>query len=264
MSTYVVGDIQGCYPELKHLLQTIQFNPNSDQLIAAGDTINRGPDNVSTIKLLQDMGARCVLGNHDLHFLAVAAGFKKPRKSDTLTDLLDSDDLPSIVDWLIRQPLMLHLEHYETVVVHAGIPHIWSIEQAEGYASLVQAQLTSDPNEFFAQMYGNEPAKLSPDLAGMVKLRVITNYLTRMRFCRTTGDLELNSKTDVAPEGHAPWFSFDRPDDVKIVFGHWAAIEGVTNSDQFIAIDTGCVWGRQLTAVRLEDNQRFSINAIKN
>ena len=264
MSTYVVGDIQGCYRELKQLLENVQFNPNHDQLIAAGDMINRGPDNLSTLKLLQDLDALCVLGNHDLHFLAVAAGFKKPGKSDTLDDLLESSDLSDITTWLRQHPLILNYEDRNIVIAHAGIPHTWSAEDATNYASEVQEILkSSKPEDFFQHMYGNEPANLTPEVTGMTRLRVITNYLTRMRFCNQQADLELSAKANIAPRGYAPWFTFPRQDATRIVFGHWAAIEGVTNSDQFIAIDTGCIWGRQLTALRLEDHRRFAVEGYQ-
>lgn len=262
MSTFVLGDIQGCYREFKKLVKKIKFRPGVDRLIAAGDLINRGPNNVSTIKLLQDIGAECVLGNHDLNFLAVAAGIKRQGKSDTLNDLLESKHLDEIKNWFCQLPLLINLEEFNSVVVHAGIPHVWSIDQARVYAAEIESVIQSSEREdFFTAMYGNEPNVLNDGISGQERMRVITNYLTRMRFCSKTGELELTAKADIAPEGYAPWFSYKRQDNTRILFGHWAALEGQTKSKQFIALDTGCVWGRELTALRLEDNKTYSVSA---
>lgn len=265
MSTYVIGDVQGCYHELQALLALVDFQPGIDQLVFAGDLINRGPNNLDTIKLLQDLPkTRCVLGNHDLHFLAVSGGYKSLSKSDTINDLLECQELSDIRNWLLQQPLLLELEEFNSVVVHAGIPHIWSMSMAKQFAAEVQQTLNSDQRDvFFSHMYGNEPTRLQPELHSNERLRVITNYLTRMRFCNEVGELELTSKADIAPAGFAPWFTFARADDTKILFGHWAAIGGKTGIDQFLALDTGCVWGQSLTALRLEDQQRFSVPAQK-
>jgi bis(5'-nucleosyl)-tetraphosphatase (symmetrical) len=265
MSTYVIGDVQGCYNELRALLALVDFKPGRDQLVFAGDLINRGPNNLDTIKLLQDLpGTRCVLGNHDLHFLAVSRGHKSPSKSDTINDLLECQELSDISNWLLQQPLLLELNEFNSIVVHAGIPHTWSIDEASQLAAEVEQALRGKQcDSFFAQMYGNEPSGLLPEPEDQARLRVITNYLTRMRFCNEAGELELTSKADIAPEGFAPWFTFPRLDNVTIMFGHWAAIEGKTGSTQFLALDTGCVWGQSLTALRLEDRRRFSVPAQK-
>lgn len=263
MSAYVVGDVQGCFDELRLLLNKIGFRAGSDELIVAGDMINRGPNNLDTLKLLQDVNAKCVLGNHDLHFLAVVYGIKRPGRSDTLTQLLDSPGLDDIVTWFINQRLILTLDEFDSIVVHAGIPHVWSVETAKKHALEIESLLRSDEREeFFKHMYGNSPSNLSDEVKGMDRARVITNYFTRMRFCNELGQLELDTKTEQAPDGYAPWFSFSRPDSTRILFGHWAAIEGRTHSDQFVALDTGCVWGRSLTAIRLEDNRIFSVDAL--
>lgn len=265
MSTYVIGDIQGCYQEFHDLLETIPFQRGKDRLIVAGDMINRGPKNLETIKLLQDLpDTACVLGNHDLHFLAVANGTKKPGRSDTILDLLESSELQDICDWLRQQPLIIELSEHNSVVVHAGIPHIWSMTDATAYAREVEAVIRSDEAAtFYGHMYGNEPTTMEATDDRWSRLRVITNYLTRMRFCRANGELELESKSEIAPNGYAPWFTFERAEDTRILFGHWAALGGVTHSRQFVALDTGCVWGQRLTALRLEDNQRFSVAANK-
>ncbi len=265
MSSYIIGDVQGCYDELVNLLDEIRFKPSADRLIVAGDLINRGPKNHDTLKLLQDLPhTACILGNHDLHFMAVAAGSKQPGKSDTIQDLLDSADLSDHLAWLNTQQLLIDLPEFQSVVVHAGLPHIWRIIEAKSFAREIETVIRSDEaTTFFTEMYGNEPDHLTGHEDKMTRLRVLTNYLTRMRFCNAQGALELNSKLEVAPSGYAPWFTFDRSDTTRIIFGHWAALGGNTNSDQFIGLDTGCVWGERLTALRLEDNQKFSVPALK-
>ena len=263
MSTFVIGDIQGCYQELKKLLEKVDFRSDKDDLIIAGDLINRGPENLQTLELLQDLNARCVLGNHDLHFLAVATGTRMPSRSDTFQDLLESPSLDRFVSWMLKQPLLIYLEPFDTTIVHAGIPHTWSLDQAQRNADDIEVILDSETRrEFFEHMYGNSPTRLDSETTGLDRARVITNYLTRMRFCDEEGHLELETKSDSAPEGYAPWFSFDRTDSTRIIFGHWAALEGRTSSEQFVALDTGCVWGQRLTAICLDDNSTYSVAAI--
>lgn len=263
MSTYVVGDIQGCFQELTNLLDKVSFDSAADNLWIAGDMINRGPDNLATIDLLQSLtNTRIVLGNHDLHFLAVATTDRKPAKSDTIDDLLNCEQLDDIVNWMKHQPLTFYSDQFDVLLVHAGIPHTWSIEDALGFAGEVESVIQgNDSQQFFEQMYGNEPAQLTTDLSGIERWRVITNYFTRLRFCSTDGAMELVTKTDIAPAGYAPWFEYPRNDATRILFGHWAAIEGKTSSKQFVALDTGCVWGRELSALRLDDNKLFSVPA---
>jgi bis(5'-nucleosyl)-tetraphosphatase (symmetrical) len=263
VSTYVVGDIQGCYQELVALLDAVNFDASEDHLWVAGDMINRGPDNLATIELLRQIpNIQIILGNHDLHFLAVALTDRKPSRSDTIIDLLSSEQLNEITEWLRLQKLAFYSEAFDLLVVHAGIPHTWTIKQALGYASEVEAVIKSNQHlMFFEQMYGNEPTQLALELTGMDRWRVITNYFTRLRFCAADGSMELITKTDIAPPGYAPWFEFPRQEASRILFGHWAAIEGKTSSKQFVALDTGCVWGRELSALRLEDNKLFSVPA---
>ena len=263
MSTFVVGDIQGCYQELNDLLDKISFDTASDQLWVAGDLINRGPDNLKTINLLRQLpNTRIVLGNHDLHFLAVATTDRTPSRSDTLDDLVNDPQLDSITEWLRQQALAIYDNEFDLLVVHAGIPHIWSIQEAMGFAAEVEDVLRGEAHRsFFENMYGNEPVQLTPELSDLDRWRVITNYFTRLRFCGPQGELELTTKTDIAPSGFAPWFDYPRSEPTRILFGHWAAIEGKTSSPQFVALDTGCVWGRSLSALRLEDNKLFSVPA---
>lgn len=264
MSTYAIGDVQGCYDDLQNLLSVIDYRSGQDQLWFLGDLINRGPKNLETVDFVRhEPGALSVLGNHDLHFLAVALGHSAAKRKDTFTDLLDCDDLTSIIDWLRYLPLAYHAEQFNSVLVHAGVPPVWSLPQALVHAQEVEAVLRSgDYNHYFANMYGNQPDTWSDDLDGVERLRVITNYFTRMRFCDQRGRLEFTHKSRQQPDGFQPWFEFERPatDDVQIVFGHWAALQGL-DRDHFKGVDTGCVWGRALSALRLEDQRWFRVPA---
>ncbi len=264
MSTYVVGDIQGCYQEFQSLLDEIGFVPATDHLWIAGDLINRGPDNLETVNFIRQLpNCRIVLGNHDLHFLAVALTDRIPSRSDTFQDLLQAPAVTEIVDWFRHQPLVIYSEEFDVLVVHAGIPHNWTIPQSLDYAKEVETALQNENYlQYLTNMYGNEPDRYSEQLVGPDRWRTITNYLTRLRFCDESGKMEFDSKTDIAPSGFAPWFDFPRADDSRILFGHWAAIKGQTSSDQFVGLDTGCVWGGSLTALRLNDNKLFSVPAL--
>jgi len=250
MSTYAIGDIQGCFDEFQLLLKKMAFDPGSDKLWLAGDLINRGPDNQAVMDYVMSLGdsATCVLGNHDLHFIAVANDLKTVSRSDTLDDLLSSTNCQDYVNWLRKQPL-IHLDpDLGYAMVHAGIPPHWSLDEAKSRAVEVESCLTAEfYRDFLAVMYGNEPSSWSHSLTGYDRLRIITNYFTRLRFCKADGQLELTHKTTAAPAGFAPWFTFDRGNmDQKIVFGHWAALEGNTDRKDIIALDTGCVWGLSL------------------
>jgi len=258
MSTYVVGDIQGCLQPLKCLLKKVSFNPDKDVLWSVGDIVNRGPRCLKTLRFLYDMRDNLVLvlGNHDLHLLAVAAGVRPPNRSDTLEKILKAPDKEKLLTWLLHRPL-LHHEHGFTLV-HAGIPPQWSIEEAASRAREVEAVLQSPACiEFFKHMYGNEPLVWSDELTGMTRLRVITNYLTRMRFCTSQGVLDLDSKgpsPDLGKVAVSAWFSHPRRKTAKdrILFGHWASIEGQTDHANAIGLDTGCVWGGALSLYELE------------
>lgn len=266
MSTYVFGDIQGCFDEFMSLLERINFNSGRDRLWFVGDLVNRGPKNLQTIDFIMGLpDTVIVLGNHDLHFLSVATGNSAPKRQDTLDDLLISPSLDAIVTWLRQQPLVYHDHEFDVTMVHAGLPSIWDIGTSLERAAEVSGTLQSkDFNTFLEAMYGNDPARWTDRLVGMDRLRAITNYFTRMRFCQADGTLDLDSKTDIAPVGFAPWFSFPGPALSRpIYFGHWAAIEGITTDPNAIALDTGCVWGRTLTAIRIEDGKRFSVPALQ-
>jgi bis(5'-nucleosyl)-tetraphosphatase (symmetrical) len=264
VSTYAVGDVQGCYPELRRLLRAAGYRDGADEVWFVGDLINRGPRNLETVRWVMRRErrgrAQCVLGNHDLHFLAVAAGCRHPHRSDTFADLLAAPDLDEIVHWLRHLPL-LHYRH-PWVLVHAGLPPQWSIDKSLKRAAEVEAALRSDDyRDFLRHMYGNSPAAWKKSLTGQDRLRVITNYFTRMRYARSNGDLELTHTGNTAPEGFRPWFRLPRRRHagLRILFGHWASLGGVTGTDGVHALDTGCVWGRDLTLMRLEDGRTFAV-----
>lgn len=265
MSAYAIGDIQGCYQSLKSLLEKIHFDPQEDQLWLVGDLINRGPDSLATLRYLYSIrhAIKIVLGNHDLHFIAAHYGLRKKGKLDTLDELLAAPDCQLLVDWLAQQPLVYHDPTLQITMVHAGIPPHWSLSEALNYSAEVQSVLAGNQRqEFLASMYGNQPAIWSDDLQGMDRLRLITNYFTRMRFCSADGELELITKEDAsaAPEGYAPWFSHAHRKTAgqALVFGHWAALQGKINLPNLYALDTGCVWGGSLTAMDLVSRQRIS------
>jgi bis(5'-nucleosyl)-tetraphosphatase (symmetrical) len=267
MSTYVVGDIQGCYEPLRRLLDTVAFDRANDTLISVGDLINRGPDNLGVLRLLRSLGDsfQGVLGNHDLNFLAVDAGLRQLKAKDTTQDLLNSPDRSDLVTWLSGLPLALvYAEH---LIVHAGVGLDWSVQQTIGYAEEVSVVLRStERRAFFAQMYGDKPDRFQESLVGFERLRVITNVLTRQRFCAPDGRMDLDNKLgpEFAPPGMLPWFQHPnrKTQSTPIVFGHWAALDGDANDRHGVLnvypIDTGCVWGKNLTCLRLEDHHRFS------
>ncbi len=271
MATYAIGDIQGCLPQLVQLLEQINYQAEEDHLWFAGDLINRGPASLETLRFIKSLGdsAKVVLGNHDLHLLAVAHGHGDLKRKDTLAEILMASDRDELMNWLRNQPLCHYDPQLNTIMTHAGIPPCWDLDKTLSLASEVEEKLKSDTvDDFFAAMYGNTPRKWSDDLTGMDRLRAITNYLTRMRFCDENSKLDLKSKEGIntAVKGYAPWFNYPTqlPENCHIVFGHWAAIEGITHQDNIHALDTGCVWGGSLTALRLEDRQRFSTSCSIN
>lgn len=263
MSTYVIGDIQGCYDEFSTLLDLIRFDPVADELWLVGDLINRGPNNLAVMDLIMSLPhVVAVLGNHDLHFVAVALGKQRQMRNDTISDLLNSPKLQEYTEYLRHLPLIHFDKNRDFVMVHAGLPPQLDVETCCRLAGEVEAVLRSEDHPgYFSAMYGNEPDTWSESLTGMDRLRHITNFLTRIRFCTASGQLELTHKTEVAPVGFEPWFTFPRPDSSHILFGHWAAIEGRADCAFATPLDTGCVWGRQLTALRLEDMTQFQTAA---
>ena len=259
MSTYAIGDVQGCYEELRELLEVIDYSPTKDELWFVGDMINRGPQNAEVLDLIMSLpNVRCVLGNHDLHFLAIALKQQTQKRGDTLDDLLCSPKLPAYIEYLCSLPLLHHDTTRNIVLVHAGLPPQMSVSKCLDLAEEVEHVMRTPARTVFLKaMYGNEPAIWHEHLQGMDRLRVITNYFTRLRYCTADGQLDLIHKTDIQPPGFSPWFSFPRSDDIHILFGHWAALNGKVSATFVTALDTGCVWGRELTAVRLEDQAIF-------
>ena len=265
MATYAIGDIQGCFQAFMCVLEQAEFNPAEDHLWVAGDLVNRGPDSLSTLRYIKSLGdhAKVVLGNHDLHLLAVAYGIKKPHRSDTFDEIMQADDASELFDWLRQQPLLFHCPERNYLMVHAGLAPQWSIEQALALSQEVEQTLQgANFKDFLRHMYGNEPDCWHDDLTGWERLRVITNHFTRMRLCDAEGHLDLKHKHGLQDVriGFKPWFAHTHRQtrDTQILFGHWAALEGESNEDHVFALDTGCVWGGRLTMMRLEDHRLFS------
>ena len=276
MATYAIGDIQGCFDELIVLLEKIKFQTDRDKLWICGDIINRGPKSLETLDFVYSIRENCniTLGNHDLHFLAVAEGTKKISRSDTFQDLLESKNLKVYLKWIKGLPFH-HIEEIKNngviktyVMTHAGIPPHWSKEDLESYSSeLKETLLGPESINLLKNMYGNVPNHPSMCTSEIERLRLNINYLTRMRFCSGDGslDLENKGKPHQAPPEMKPWFDWNLKilqDPVHILFGHWAALEGVTGKKNVTALDTGCVWGKRLSALRLEDNRIFACNKI--
>jgi bis(5'-nucleosyl)-tetraphosphatase (symmetrical) len=257
---YLMGDVQGCCDALERMLGEIDFSASRDRLHVLGDLVNRGPQSLATLRRLRGLGdaATCLLGNHDLHLLAVAHGVRPQHKSDTLTDILQAPDRDAWLDWL-RQRRMAVFDH-GWLMVHAGVVPQWDRATTLQLAGELEQQLRGpDLGAFLHVMYGNEPARWSESLTGHARLRFAVNVLTRIRFVQADGTLELKSKegTGGAPTGCVAWF--DAPGrqtaDTPIAFGHWSTL-GLVNRPDLLALDTGCVWGGQLTAVRIDGGRR--------
>lgn len=269
---YVIGDVQGCFEALKALLKTIQFDPDQDFIWFAGDLVARGENSLGALrfikKLVERNAAATVLGNHDLTLLAAARGIKAIKDKDNIRDVIDAIDSDDLIDWLRKQPLCV-FPNATTVLTHAGIPTNWTAEQTAALAAEVEAVIAADDfdvvDAFLKEMYGKEPTLWSDELTGHARLRCIVNYLTRMRLTDSAGRLEFSFKdslNDPMPEGFKPWFEFasQAAQTHKVVFGHWAALQGKTISDSIQNVDGGCVWGHQLMAYRLEDETLFTVD----
>ena len=257
---YLIGDVQGCCDALERLLAQIDFSPSRDRIHVLGDLVNRGPQSLATLRLLRGFGdaAVCLLGNHDLHLLAVAHGGRKLSRSDTLNDVLNAPDRNEWIEWLRHRPMALMDQGW--LMVHAGVLPQWDAATTLALAREVEAVLRSpDVGEFLGVMYGNEPLRWAPELSGDRRLRLIVNVLTRIRFCTADGTLDLATKEGAggAPPGHFAWF--DVPGrctaGTPVAFGHWSTL-GLVNRPDLLALDTGCVWGGQLTAVRIDGGHR--------
>ncbi|MGM0593835.1 MAG: symmetrical bis(5'-nucleosyl)-tetraphosphatase [Pseudomonadota bacterium] len=267
MATYAIGDIQGCFDELQRLLEQIRFDPAVDRLWFVGDLVNRGPKSLETLRFVRDLGdaARSVLGNHDLHLLALWQNRQRHfKRSDTLAAIFRAEDGEALLEWLRALPLMHYDATLDTAMIHAGLPPQWDREQALACAAEVETVLRGERfHEFLGHMYGNKPVQWSPQLRGWDRLRFIVNCFTRLRFCTPDGELEFKHK-GVPGEGrhdYLPWFALPqrRSRDTPIVFGHWSTL-GLYRGDNVHAIDTGCLWGGSLTALRLEDRSLHSLD----
>ncbi|MBI2733909.1 MAG: symmetrical bis(5'-nucleosyl)-tetraphosphatase [Aquabacterium sp.] len=257
---YLVGDLQGCCSPFERLLQTIDFSPSRDHVYVLGDLVNRGPDSLGVLRRLRalDNAATCLLGNHDLHLLAVAHGVRKPHRSDTLDTILHAPDREDWLGW-IRQQRLAVFEH-GWLMVHAGVVPQWDATQTVALAREVEAMLAGpDVGEFLTRMYGNEPERWDDSLQGVPRWRCVVNSLTRLRFCSADGTMEFATKdgSDGAPEGFMPWFDVPgrRTQGTPVAFGHWSTL-GLINRDDLLALDTGCVWGGRLSAVRIDGATR--------
>ncbi|MGB4913594.1 MAG: symmetrical bis(5'-nucleosyl)-tetraphosphatase [Candidatus Dechloromonas phosphoritropha] len=265
MATYAIGDIQGCFDSFRTLLDACSFDPASDRLWLVGDLVNRGPKSLETLRLVKSLASSVVtvLGNHDLYLLMVAEGGAEYRgKSDTLQEILDAPDRDELLEWLRQQPLC-HTEG-DYCLVHAGLLPQWSAARARELAGEVEAALRGlGYREFILNLWGSKPTAWSDDLTGKKRLRVIVNAMTRMRFCSLDGNMEFKSKGELGsgPQGYLPWFEIPdrRSADSILVTGHWSAL-GLRIMANLLALDSGCLWGGHLTAVRLEDRRLFQVD----
>jgi bis(5'-nucleosyl)-tetraphosphatase (symmetrical) len=263
MATYAIGDIQGCYISLKQLLERIAFTPGSDRLWLVGDLVNRGPESLTTLRFIKNLGTavRLVLGNHDLFLLAAAEGITPLRPKDTIQDILSAPDRADLIDWLRQQPL-LHREG-PFLMVHAGLLPQWTVEEATALAHEVETQLRGQDYRAFLQVLIQKSAsQWHPSLTGLDRTVSIVRALTRLRTCTATGEMSsFSGPPDDAPAGFAPWFRIPdrRNTGATIITGHWAAL-GLHLEPTLCAIDSGCAWGRQLTAIRLEDRKLFQVD----
>lgn len=258
MAIYAIGDIQGCFDEFKALLEKLQFNPGQDNLWLTGDLVNRGPDSLKVLRYVRDLGesAVTVLGNHDLHLLAIAYVGDKKRTEDTFDELLSAPDKDELLDWLRHRPLMHTAETVGYTLVHAGLSPHWTLADARQYAYEVEHVLRGQHyRHYFVHMYGDEPAQWSANLKRWDHLRYITNCFTRLRYVDLEGRLCLKFKgsPEEKPSDYIPWFKVGgrKSKDNRIIFGHWAAL-GFHDEDGVIGLDTGCLWGGMLTAVKLD------------
>jgi bis(5'-nucleosyl)-tetraphosphatase (symmetrical) len=271
MKTYAIGDLQGCAHEAGLLLDRIDAHAGSDRdarILFVGDLINRGPASLAALRRMKALSEasegriEALLGNHDLHLLAVAAGVQKLNRSDTLDEILAAPDLDDLVDWLRRRPLALRAGDH--LLVHAGVAPQWTADQTLALAGEVAQVLRGDGwRDFLAQMYGNEPDRWDDGLQGIARLRCIVNALTRMRLCWPDGRMDFTHKeSDKGPEGSGlqPWFDLPgrRTEDVTVVFGHWSAL-GLLLRPDVIGLDSGCVWGGMLTAICLDDRTLLQV-----
>jgi len=267
MAEYAIGDVQGCYDPLLRLLDHIRYNDREDRLWFVGDLVNRGPASLAVLRFIKNLPntARIVLGNHDLHLLNQLFGTAfRHNQEDTFHDILNAPDKEELGHWLRFQPLLFHDETLQVVMCHAGINPMWTLNAAKQYAHEFEQMLQSEQyGHYLSNLYGNYPSFCNEELSDIERFRAICNYYTRMRFCDKNGHLMLKYKGDLehAPVHHFPWYAVPHRCMIQesIIFGHWAALKGQCTTPNIYAIDTGCVWGGPLTALRLEDKQRLTV-----
>ena len=263
MGHYVVGDVQGCYAEFRQLLDLIAFDPARDRLWLVGDLVNRGPDSLAVLRTVKDLGpaAETVLGNHDFHLLIVAAGYRPPHRLDTIETILEASDRDELLDWLRKRPLVVR--EGELLLVHAGMLPSWTPATAETLSREVATVLASaEHGEFLRHLYGDQPARWDDSLVGYDRWRVIVNAFTRLRFCRADDTMELGEKRGPAhaPPGFAPWFAHPerKSAGVTVLCGHWSTLD-LFLAPNVMMLDSGCLWGGSLTAIRLDDRRIFQV-----
>ncbi|NNC99750.1 MAG: symmetrical bis(5'-nucleosyl)-tetraphosphatase [Gammaproteobacteria bacterium] len=258
MATYAVGDIQGCYEPLARLLDAVNFDHSKDKLLCVGDLVNRGPDSLAVLRLLKSLEDQCVtvLGNHDIHLLALIYGVRAPRLGDSVRQVLDASDVTELAGWLRSKPLMIKFEKKQTILCHAGIYPWWTRQQAWSFSEEIRHVFANEKSfiKLLNKMYSNSPSRWSDELGKTRRLRFIVNAFTRMRFCSPTGHLNFTESgyTGKRRKNRLPWFEIPNPDlaGSRIIFGHWSAL-GLINRPGLLCLDTGCVWGRHLTMVKL-------------
>ena len=266
MAVYAVGDIQGCYDPLMRLLEKAKFDPHKDTLYCVGDLVNRGPKSLKTLRFLMSLGDKCktVLGNHDIHLLAMLYGAREPKENDTLSKILKASDAQEISDWLRSRPLLFKSKKHKTILCHAGIYPWWSLKKASLLANEVEDLFSKQDSciKLLNKIYSNEPIKWSNTLTGYDRYRFIINSLTRMRFCAPNGNLNFTESgyTGKINKTRIPWFDYPNPSlkGWRIVFGHWSSAGFLLRSN-YLGLDTGCVWGGHLTLVQLQKNSEKPI-----
>lgn len=265
MTDYAVGDIQGCLKPLQRVLSMVGFEPGKDTLWIAGDLINRGPKSLETLRLIYRLrdSVRMVLGNHDLHLIAMHYGNRKHSDKDTVKDILNAPDVAQLLGYLVEQPLIQHDKTLGYTMTHAGIPAIWSTSKARKLADEVSHVLHVPKlrSKYLETMYGNHPDHWKASYEGTERWRVITNYLTRMRFINKKGTLDLEHRLgpESPPKGMKPWYEYhpEKPRKTRLLFGHWAALDGLFDHPDVIGLDTGCVWGGKLSIMNLQSSEYY-------
>ena len=265
MSTYVIGDVHGCFHQFINLLNKINYDTQKDNIILTGDLVNRGPESLAVLNYcMADNKITTVLGNHDLYLLYLMS---INQGKGELKKVVEAENKKQIFEWLITRPLLLQISDQSTentfIITHAGIPEIWSLKKAKDLAEEVSLALSNNASKILKTMWGNDPNCWNDALMGNDRYRIIINYLTRMRFLGNSASLDLENTSAKASKGYKAWFQYESESYKKMkryyVFGHWASLKGQTNNPHFIGLDTGCVWEGELTALRLDDLEKISV-----